>query len=162
MQKYKIVSLIAIIILFSSAILYLSTKYIKVTGKVIWISQPKTNAFWSKTDISNSWWKDISKNQKYTIVYITPDFLDSKVTIQKNSIIIYTANWLTLGKLQILGISVNWDEWKKIDKTTRDNRLSAFVTQELYRYWNITNEATQQKIWDTKNLSISPIEIIKK
>ena len=120
---------------------------IHVTGPVIWVDRSWSGG-WKTDQAMSGWWDNLSKlnplaieQNKRVVVYLLPSLQTSQVAVgRKDRPKMAYADWRTLGNIQILTISLDWDEWESVGSGQREIRFAEFVATQLAEYWGVPNK----------------------
>ena len=140
-KKIIIIGLAIILILMS--VVYAISKVVKITGPVVWIDR-SNRGNWQHNANAGAWWGELSilnpnmiDQSRWVVVYLLPNLQTSQTSFgRKDQPPAIFVDWRVWGKgIQVLTISINWDEWEDIEADDRQKQLSQFVASQLGKYW---------------------------
>lgn len=145
-------------------------RYVKVTGPVIWVDQSWSGG-WDVDSKTGDWWEQMSKlspaldhSVSYkVIVFLLPTLQTSQNALgQKDKPSIAYIDWRPWSKnINVMTVSINWEQWEQTDPSQRNIRFNEFVATRLGTYWRAPDKKKMEMIAPIISESIkSPVSLI--
>lgn len=151
--------LVILLIVLTGITIFVGSKYVTKTGNIIWVSDSRAKGEWIQNEISETWWSELSDQKlKTTIVYLSPYREFSSNSLMKNDKAVAYVNWSKFANIDTLRVSIEWDEWEKIDDS-KNNRLISLIAQKIAIKQNVDKQKIAEYTSKVITFDKSPTEI---